>query len=508
MSQRFLPLRVPVSLRALLPAASFVGCADIRVSEATEFSGKCEAGSLFAAVPGTHVDGASFVDEAIRGGASSLLVQRPLPDVVVPQCVVPNVRRAYAELCAALASSPSRFLKLTGVTGTNGKTTVTWLIRSILEASGQRTGVLGTIEYHNGVDSAAAAMTTPDSKTLTHWLAAMVSRGTTHAAMEVSSHALDQDRVAGTQFDVAVVTNITQDHFDYHVDADSYCACKARLLEHLKPQALVVLNADDRNSAALASRVSSETARVTYGLERPADVWATIVEESLRGTRFVLHRGSDSIEITTPLIGRHNVSNCLAAAAATQRFDISLAAVKAGIEALRLVPGRLERVESGQPFDVFIDYAHTEDALRRSIGSLKRFARGRVICVVGAGGDRDRSKRPLMGRAASESDLTIVTNDNPRTEDPEQILRDIVSGWDPTATEPIVESDRATAIRRALECAAPGDCVLVAGKGHEREQIIGTRRIPFVDRDVVRDILVRFRRDAATARVGASCQRS
>jgi UDP-N-acetylmuramoyl-L-alanyl-D-glutamate--2,6-diaminopimelate ligase len=502
MSQRPV-MRVPVSLRTLLPAASFVGCADIRVTDAVDCSQKCTTQTLFAAIPGSRVDGITFVDDAIQHGANSLLVQRPLPNVQVPQCVVPNVRRAYSELCSALAGHPSRQLNLIAVTGTNGKTTVTWLIRSIFETSGHRAGLLGTIEYHNGVDSAPSEMTTPDSKLLANWLNAMVARDTKYAALEVSSHALDQDRIAGTHFDAAIVTNITQDHFDYHHDAVHYRESKAHMLDYLKPNGLVVLNADDPESAALVDRLGPDARWVTFGLERSAHIWATILEESLRGTRFRLHRGAESIEITTSLVGRHNVSNCLAAAAAMERFDISLDEVKAGIEALRFVPGRLERVECGQPFDVFIDYAHTEDALRRCVGSLKRLGRGRVICTVGAGGDRDRSKRPLIGRATSAADLAIITSDNPRSEDPEQIIREIVSGCGPVDHPPVIEPDRGEAIRRALESAEAGDCVLVAGKGHEREQIIGNRRIPFVDRDVVRAILTERSHHAAAAPCGA-----
>jgi UDP-N-acetylmuramoyl-L-alanyl-D-glutamate--2,6-diaminopimelate ligase len=493
MTPRFmpLPLRVPVSLRTLLPTASFVGCADIRVTEATEQSGQCGPHMLFAAIPGTHVDGADFVDEAIKRGANSLLVQRPLPNAHIPQCVVPHARKAFSELCSALAGYPSRHLQTAAVTGTNGKTTVTWLIRSILERAGHRTGLLGTIEYHDGVHSSPSKMTTPDSQSLAHWLSSMVAAESTHAVLEVSSHALEQERTAGTEFDVAVVTNITHDHFDYHHDLDSYRAAKARLLSHLKAQALVVLNADDQHSSALVGRVAGDARVVTYGLERPARVWATILDESLRGSRFLLRRATDSIEVSTPLVGRHNVSNCLAAAAATERFGLSLAEVKAGIEGLRLVPGRMERVDCGQPFDVFVDYAHTDDALHRAIGFLKRLSHGRVLCVAGAGGDRDRSKRPLIGRALSEADVAIVTSDNPRSEDPDQIIREVVAGCPAAAHEPVVEPDRAAAIRRALGFAEPGDCVLVAGKGHEREQIIGNRRVPFVDRDVVRDVLVR-----------------
>jgi UDP-N-acetylmuramoyl-L-alanyl-D-glutamate--2,6-diaminopimelate ligase len=331
----------------------------------------------------------------------------------------------------------------------------------------------------------------------------MVARGTTHAAMEVSSHALDQDRTAGVAFDAVIVTNITHDHFDYHKNVAGYRASKARLLEHLKPHGLVVLNSDDPESSALSARIRPDARLTTYGLSRPARIRGAVLDESLAGTRFVLQRAAESIEISTRLIGRHNVSNCLAAAAVAERFECPLEAVKAGIETLNGVPGRLERVECGQSFDVFVDYAHTHDALRRGIETLKRLSRGRVICVVGAGGDRDRLKRPLIGRVVAEADLAVLTSDNPRSEEPQSIVQQIFAGYDPAANPPIVELDRAQAIRRALEAAEPGDCVLIAGKGHEREQIIGSRRIPFVDRDVAREALAGLRDRAPAAPVGA-----
>jgi len=500
-----LPIRVPVSLRQLFPSSSFVGCADIRVSDATEHSGKCGPNMLFAAIPGTRCDGADFTAEAIERGAASLLVQRPVPGAPVPQCVVPNVRRAYAELCAALAGSPSRRLGIAGVTGTNGKTTVTWLIRSILQAAGKNAGLLGTIEYSDGFETAPSTMTTPDSKNLSQWLAAMVRRRTMHVAMELSSHALDQHRAAGTQLDVAVVTNVTRDHFDYHNDYDSYASSKARIFGHCKPAATVVINADDPGSSSLAARVSECLRVVTYGLEREADVSATILDESLTGSRFVLHLDEADIPVTTALAGRHNVSNCLAAATAARSFGVTPAEIQTGLELLRCVPGRLERVNCRQPFHVFVDYAHTDDALAKCIHFLRTLTTGRVICVFGAGGDRDRTKRPLLGRAASQADLAVVTSDNPRTEEPGQIIRDILAGFDPAAPEPYVEPDRTEAIRWSLEQAEPGDCVLVAGKGHESEQIIGSRRIPFVDREVIQECLRHHSRppEEKPARIGA-----
>ncbi|MGE3314950.1 MAG: UDP-N-acetylmuramoyl-L-alanyl-D-glutamate--2,6-diaminopimelate ligase, partial [Planctomycetaceae bacterium] len=473
MSRQLSQFRMPVSLRQLFPRSSFVGCADIRVSDATEHSAQCGPQMLFAAVPGTRVDGTTFAAEAIDHGASSLLVQRPIPSVSVPQCVVPDVRRAYAELCGALAGFPSRSLGVAGVTGTNGKTTTTWMIRSILQAAGKPTGLLGTIEYNDGVDSCPSGMTTPDSKSLAHWLATMVRRRCTHVAMELSSHALDQHRAAGTQLDVAVVTNVTQDHFDYHHDFESYLNSKARIFGLCKARGCAVINSDDSGSSSLIARAESSLPVITYGLDRAANVTATILEETLQGSRFVMHVGGDEIAVSTKLVGRHNISNSLAAAAAAFSLGASPADIQRGLENLQFVPGRLERIDCRQPFNVFVDYAHTDDALLRCIRFLRGLSTGRVIVVFGAGGDRDCSKRPLLGRAASEADLDVVTSDNPRSESPEQIIKDILSGFTGSAPEPWVEPDRAEAIRWALEQAEPRDCVLVAGKGHEQFQILG-----------------------------------
>ncbi|MEX0717028.1 MAG: UDP-N-acetylmuramoyl-L-alanyl-D-glutamate--2,6-diaminopimelate ligase [Planctomycetaceae bacterium] len=482
-------VRSAVSLRQLFPRSSFVGCAGIHVSDATDRSGDCRPGELFAVIRGNRVDGARFVGEAIERGAAALLVERPIAEVGLPQCVVPDVRRAYAELVASLAGSPSRKLALAGVTGTNGKTTVTWLVRSILRVAERQTGLLGTIEYDDGVRIGASSLTTPDPRTLSGWLARMVASRTTHAALEVSSHALHQGRLAGTQLDVAVVTNITQDHLDYHQSFDEYKSSKTRILGHCKTDGLVVLNADDPHVAELRSRIDGRLEITTYGLDASADISATIVAETVAGCRFVLFQDGDSIEISSPLVGKHNVSNCLAAAAVAARFGVPLDAVRRGIETFPGVPGRLERIDGGQRFDVFVDYAHTDDALRRSIRTLRGLARGRVLCVFGAGGDRDKSKRPLLGQAAAEADLAIVTSDNPRTEDPQQIIDQILKGFPTTGEEPCEIVDRAEAIREAVRLARPGDCVLIAGKGHESEQIIGTGRIPFDDRLVVREAL-------------------
>lgn len=478
---------VPVNLRRLFPQASFVGCGDLRVTFATERSGESRPNCLFAVIRGTRHDGNEFVNEAISRGATALLVDLPLAHVSVPQCVVPDVRKAYAELWCALMAQPSHHLGLAGVTGTNGKTTTTWLIRSILRAAGHETGLLGTIEYHDGAVGDRSTLTTPDSADLSQRLAAMVSRGTTHAAIELSSHALDQRRTAGTLLDAAVITNITQDHFDYHGTFEAYRASKLRIFESLKASGLAIVNVDDPGSRSCLAESPGPV--VTYGLEHSADVTAVIHEATLRGTTFRISMHGESVVVETPLIGRHNVSNCLAAAAVASHFGVNCEQIARGIAALQCVPGRMEPVDAGQPFRLFVDYAHTEDALRRAVQALRPLTSGRILCVFGAGGDRDKSKRPLLGRAATLADLAVVTSDNPRSEDPQAIIGDILAGFEGHRRQPCVEPDRKSAIRWAIQHACAGDTVLIAGKGHETEQIIGTRKDHFDDREVVRECL-------------------
>ena len=482
---------VTVSLRRLLRSASFVGCGDVQVTDATDRSDQCGPGVLFAALPGTRTHGQNHIAEAVARGARAVLVERPLVDVNIPQCVVPDARRAYGLVCAALAGAPATRLKIVGVTGTNGKSTVTWLIRSILETAGFPTGLLGTIEYHDGRRRQPATLTTPDPRTLFRWLSRMASNGTTHAAIEVSSHALDQHRIAGLHLDAAVITNITHDHFDYHGTFESYRSAKRRILESCRPGATVVINRDDPGAWSLREAVPSELRAVSYGIEQPADVSARVLELSLAGSRFLLQIAEDSIEVETPLLGPHNVSNCLAAAAVARGWGLSLETIAEGIRKQDGVPGRLERIDSGQPFTVLVDYAHTPDALEKCLASVRRLTAGRLICVFGAGGDRDRTKRPELGRAAMRSDVIVVTSDNPRTEPPDRIIADVLDGIDSTRCVCHVEPDRRAAIVWAIENARPNDCVLIAGKGHETTQIVGTEPLPFDDREVVREVLSR-----------------
>lgn len=436
---------------------------------------------------------------ALLGGAAAILTDRPLADISLPQCIVADPRRAYAELCHALYGFPSRRLGLVGITGTNGKTTTAWLIRCVLENSGQAAGVLGTIQYSDGVDAVPAQLTTPDSLTLARWLGAMEERQTRFGALELSSHALDQDRTAGVSLDAAIVTNITHDHFDYHPNREHYVRSKARIAELLKKSGVLIVNEDDEGSREALQHVHPAPRVMTFGIEHLADVSAVILDQGDQGTRFILRTGTERVECRTSLIGRHNVENCLAAAAALLHLGISLADIASGIAACKHVPGRLQAIPSAHPFNVFVDYAHTDDALRRVLSAVRPLTSGRIILVFGAGGDRDRTKRAPMGRAAGLADIAVLTSDNPRGEDPLQIIRDVAAGLAQVTGNCHVDVDRRSAIEWALSNARAGDSVIIAGKGHERTQILGSEYTSFDDVAVCNDWLHAHPPEAASA---------
>ena len=481
------PASIPVSLRRQFPDASFVGCAEIVVTAATDRSSECTDGCLFAALPGTNVHGCAFVAEAVQRGAKAILTESPLPDARACQCIVPDARAAYAELCHALAGFPSRRMGVAGVTGTNGKTTVATLVRALLQSTGHKTGLTGTVEYSDGDSSEPASLTTPNPRELSQWMTSAHHNGCSHFALELSSHALEQSRVAGLQLDVAIVTNITHDHLDYHGTVDNYRTAKRKIARLLKRRGRLVLNADDPGSAALIADTPLNAQFTSFGIENDADVRASDVETSPGGTQFTLAAGTESTHVETSLIGRHNVSNALAAACAGLHFGLGLDEIAAGIAGVKSIPGRLQPIDCGQPYQVFIDYAHTPDALRRAVAAVRETTSGRVICVFGAGGDRDRAKRPDMGRAGATADLVVITSDNPRTEDPQTIIYDLLSGC--VAAQVHVDPDRERSIAWALHQAQPGDTVLIAGKGHEKVQVIGRERIPFDDTAICRKYL-------------------
>jgi UDP-N-acetylmuramoyl-L-alanyl-D-glutamate--2,6-diaminopimelate ligase len=445
-------------------------------------------GSLFVAIPGAKKDGAEFAEEAVRRGAAAVVATRVFyPLLPVPLAVVPDARLALSRIAARFHGDPSRRLNVIGVTGTNGKTTTTFLLRAVLEAARDKSGLLGTVYNILGDKPVASHMTTPDAETIQSSLAEMVGRGCRSCAMEVSSHALAQERARDVRFAAAILTNVTRDHMDYHATFEDYRGTKARLFEMLPPRGVACVNADDPSADFFRSRTAARI--VAYGLEH-GEVRARIVDSSIHGLRFVIRfREGVELEIASPLIGRHNVYNMLSAAACLYAMGYDLEPIRAGFESMRAVPGRLEEVSLSQDFKVFVDYAHTPDALERVLAALRPMTPGRLWVVFGCGGDRDRGKRPLMGTAVERySDRFVITSDNPRSEEPERIAEEIEAGLASRDRHEVV-LDRRAAIRRAVMEARTGDTVLIAGKGHEDYQIVKGEVLPFDDRVVAYEAL-------------------
>jgi len=445
-------------------------------------------GMLFCAVEGSTADGHRFLPEAARRGAAAALVTRRVAEVGIPQIAVTDSRRAAAVAAAAWYGFPARRLRLIGVTGTNGKSTTVSLIRHLLNARGDA-GTIGTLGMTDGSMQPLPddpGLTTPGPIELQAGLASLAARGITTVAMEASSHALHQDRVHGLRFAAAVYTNLTHDHLDYHADADDYLAAKRRLSDHLAGDGGVeVTNADDTAWDTLPARAGVR--RISYGTHGTPDVRAADVVCGATGTRFTLVCGSERLPVDLPLLGDFNVSNALAAAATAWGLGEPPATIAARLGSAPQVPGRLEQIVGGT-FNVLRDYAHTPDALARVLRALRPITRGRLIVLFGAGGDRDRRKRAVMGQvAAREADVAIVTSDNPRTEDPDRIIDDIVEGFEGVAHLRV--TDRREAIRRALALVQPGDTLLLAGKGHETYQVLGTTKVPFDEAVIVRQIM-------------------
>lgn len=455
-------------------------------------SREVRAGSCFIAVPGEREDGERYIPDALGRGAAAVVSQRaPVSASGVPWLIVPDARAAASRLAARFYGNPSERLDVVGVTGTKGKTTTTFLIRSILQAAGRRCGLLGTVRYAIGSREAPAPQTTPGPIELQRHLSEMVGAGCAAATLEVSSHALVHRRVDAVRFRAGVFTNLAQDHLDFHGTMDAYREAKGRLFSMLEPGGAAVLNVDD--AATPVYRSITRAAVIGYGLGSGGTVRGEIHAVDFRGTRLTVLAKDSAAQIATRLMGRHNVYNILAAAATALAIGVDLDTVKRGVEALESVPGRLEPVDAGQDFAVMVDYAHTEDSLRNVLGCLRPLTRRRLICVFGCGGDRDRGKRPKMGRAAEElADAVVVTSDNPRSEEPQAILQEVMAGM----REPgraVVDVDRRAAIGAAIRQARAGDIVLIAGKGHETVQIFKDGAKPFDDRLVAREALAALR---------------
>jgi UDP-N-acetylmuramoyl-L-alanyl-D-glutamate--2,6-diaminopimelate ligase len=471
------------------------GPADPHVVSVAYDSRKAGMGSLFFALPGEKMDGFQFADDAIAREAAAVASSKPRPPAIKEkvtwvQLAEGKERRALARAAANFYHQPANSLKLVGVTGTNGKTTTTFLVDSIVQAAGFTTGLLGTTGYRTPKGSRTGANTTPESLDLQQMFSEVRDAGGTHAVLETSSHALAMDRLWGCHFAVAIFTNLTRDHLDYHKTFEGYFAAKRHLFEGTGAGApdVAVINADDPYASRLEGLAGRTT---TYGLKGSPEITTRKFTPSFEGLEFTAQTPVGKIEVRSALVGRINVYNILAAIGAGIALEIPNDKIEQGIAGLELVPGRFQSIDEGQPFLVIVDYAHTDDALRNLIATARELSNsGRIITLFGAGGDRDRSKRPLMGEAAgSMSDLVVLTSDNPRSEDPLRIINDVVVGLQKVNAKFRIEPDREKALAIAIEEAQTGDIVLLAGKGHETAQVLKDRTIEFDDREKARDVL-------------------
>ncbi|MBL8728643.1 MAG: UDP-N-acetylmuramoyl-L-alanyl-D-glutamate--2,6-diaminopimelate ligase [Planctomycetes bacterium] len=481
--QGFVRLR---ELRDCLQPREVLRWRDLAVDGLAFHSTEVRPGNLFFAIRGAKNDGAAYAQQAVARGAVAIVAEEALP-VSVPVMVVANARTALADAARYYYHDPSRALAVVGITGTNGKTTVAHLVRGCLQADRRQVGLLGTIAYEFGGRRIPAANTTPDPVRIHGYLREMVDRFASACVMEVSSHSLDQDRVRGVRFATGVFTNLTQDHLDYHESMAAYRRAKARLFTSLQAGATAVLNRDDPASMVMADELGPGVGVLWFGLSPDADIRAEQIQLGPDGTRFTMVMPHGRVELFLRLVGMHNVQNALAAAAAAVSLGASELTVASALEDARPVPGRLELVEApigrGGRVRTFVDYAHTPDALDKVCGTLAELCEGRLHVVFGCGGDRDRGKRgPMAAAVARHAQLAYLTSDNPRSEDPEAILDDMVAGFAGSACEQQRIVDRAEAIRSAVAAAAPGDTVLIAGKGHETYQVFKDSVVPFDDR--------------------------
>ena len=488
-------------LRAVSPVVGFDGRALAGAEGAlqqtctgvTHDSRHVTPGTVFVALRGLKMDGAAFAPQAIAAGAAAIVSEGPAEHQMdVPWITVADARLALAQLAAEFNGHPSRQMRVVGITGTNGKTTTGYLTSAIVEAAGIKCGLMGTVLYRLGGRDFAATRTTPEAPEVQSYMREMVASGCGACVMEVSSHALALRRVDGIQFAAGIFTNLTRDHLDFHTDMEDYFAAKRRLFEMLPDDAPAVINLDDPRGASLVDVVRRP---ITYGLSRAAQVSPGSLSYSLEGLQFDIRSPRGSIRVRSKLVGRPNVYNILAAVAVTSALEVPTSAIEDGLEQLPGVPGRFE-IASGSADDVtvVVDYAHTDDALRNLLETARPVATRRLITVFGAGGDRDRTKRPLMGMVAARlSDIVVITSDNPRSEDPNRIIDEVKRGADAemrqSGAEILIRPDRRDAIVHAVEMADRGDVVLVAGKGHEKYQVIGDRTFTFDDVEVAREAL-------------------
>ena len=494
-------MRLANVLAGITPVGDSLG--SLEIGGISIDSRKTRPGDLFIAIRGEHADGHSFLHAAARAGAATALVEREIAPAPLPCLQVESTSAALPAVAVRFYGDPSKSLTVIGVTGTNGKTTVTYLLESILKAAGVKTAVIGSINYRLAGEILRAGLTTPFPHELQEVMAAALSAGASHLVMEVSSHSTAQGRVEGVRFDAGLFTNLSHDHLDFHGDMESYFQAKARFFREFLPsegkRAGMAVNADDPCGAKLAQEFPDA---LTFGFSRERMVHPLSVEMSWDGTRLVLATPVGPMDLRAKIIGSYNASNIMAAVCGAILLDVPPGAIREGVEKMPSIPGRMEEIPNDRGLHVFVDYAHTPEGLDRVLTTLKGLAEARLITVFGCGGNRDRAKRPEMGRiAARRSDVVVLTSDNPRNEVPGAILSDIVPG---VVAEGILEAtgtvswdggyylvipDRKAAIARALEIARRGDTIVVAGKGHENVQLIGDRSLPFDDRETVRTIL-------------------
>jgi UDP-N-acetylmuramoyl-L-alanyl-D-glutamate--2,6-diaminopimelate ligase len=505
-------INVPLTLlAAAIPGSQCSGRPDVLVRRITTDSRDVHMGDLFACVRGKTVDGHAFAQKAVQRGAAAVIVDRPVKGLdlnSVGVIRVKNVVQALQTIAPQFYNYPSLRLGMIGITGTNGKTTISYLLRAILQSqrvgkrSAHRVGLIGTIQHQIDQRIIVAHNTTPMVWEIQDLLHEMVEAGCDMGVMEVSSHALAENRIAGCEFDVAVFTNLTRDHLDYHKTMSQYAAAKRKLFSHLNQPGsknnlkLAVINRDDTR-ADMMKTAAGKARIVTYALDQKADLWAENIKLTNRGSSFTLCARREKIKLSLHLLGRYNVQNALAAAAAAFGMGIRLSVIQKGLQSVHSVPGRVAKLPGSSPFAVVVDYAHTPDALEKVLNACREFTEKRVIVVFGCGGNRDKAKRVLMGAiAARMADEVIITSDNPRQEDPKKIIQAIGRGYQQVRKDkkPQVESDRARAIARALRMAQPGDTVLIAGKGHEHYQILKKKTIAFDDGDVAQHILTQLSR--------------
>jgi UDP-N-acetylmuramoyl-L-alanyl-D-glutamate--2,6-diaminopimelate ligase len=448
-----------------------------------------ESGDIFVAVKGPNVDGHDFIPQVLAKGAKFIVCQSS-SSVVIPAkagiqvITVPDSSLALAVLAQAANGNPAEKLTNLAVTGTKGKTTVTFLVRSCFRAAGEKCGLIGTVIYDTGIDVSPAPLTTPDCLTIAKSQSQMLKAGAKYMVIEASSHALDQNRVAAINFKAAAFTNLTGDHLDYHKTTENYLAAKSKLFAMLSPDATAVLN---KQSPFAEQIIQCTKAKVIwFAVDEEADLSAEIHSIDDSGTTFTIQYQGQSIRIKTPLLGRFNVANHLAAAGLCLSAGLDLKTVARGLSSLDAIPGRLENIKSDAPFTVLVDFAHTDDALDNVLSTLKPLCKARLIVVFGCGGDRDKTKRPRMAKVVEKyADMAIVTSDNPRTENPDDIISQIVAGLkDPASPKIKIEPDRKKAIALAIESAKKNDVIIIAGKGHENYQIIGKQKFPFSDQQM------------------------